>query len=74
MNLGELKIGQRANIVQVHFGVSTLRIMELGMVVGAEVRLLAIAPTGEPLAFQIGESVVSLRKSDAAVVKIELLV
>jgi Fe2+ transport system protein FeoA len=73
MNLAQLKKGQKAVISKVDFGRSSLRIMELGLVANVEVKLISVALTGDPLAFQVGDSIVSLRKSDAALVQIHLV-
>lgn len=73
MKLYELKLGQVAIIKKVNFGDSTLRIMELGMVSGSQIMLKSVAPTGDPMAFEIGDSILSLRKKDAALVEIDIV-
>ena len=73
MRLSELKLGQRAEIVVVHNGTSSLRIMELGLVKGTTVQLTSVAPTGDPLAFQVNDSTVSLRKTDAQLVEVRAI-
>ena len=72
MNLTSLKPGQKAKITHVNTGRSSLRLMELGFVKETEITLTSVAPTGDPLAFQVGSSVVSLRRLDASLVQIEL--
>lgn len=73
MYLSELKLGQKGVVEWVNQGPSSLRIMELGIVRGVEITLSSIAPTGNPLAFQLEDSIVSLRKEDAALVQVTRL-
>jgi ferrous iron transport protein A len=73
MKLSQLKKGQVAQVSTVEMGLSSLRIMELGIVSGAQISLLSVAPTGDPLAFRVEDAIVSLRKLDAALVQVELI-
>lgn len=73
MHLGELKKGQIAEVISVASGQSSLRIMELGIVSGVQVTLESVAPTGDPLAFRVGDAIVSLRRTDAAFVGVTLI-
>jgi ferrous iron transport protein A len=49
------------------------RLMEMGMLEGDEVELLAFAPLGDPLEVRLGDSRLSLRRNDAARVEVQLL-
>lgn len=46
------------------------RLQEMGFTPGSRVRVVARAPFGGPLAFQLRGSMVALRRSDAACVEI----
>ncbi len=72
MKLHELKLQQTAEVIRVLGESQALRMMELGILSGARLTLTAIAPTGDPLAFRVGESLIALRKKDAALVEIKL--
>lgn len=48
----------------------SLRLMELGVIEGAEVRVLRRAPLGDPLYLRVGDYDLSLRSSEAAAVDI----
>ena len=48
------------------------RLLEMGITPGAEIRLIAAAPLGDPLEFEIRGYRLSLRKSEARRVEIEL--
>jgi ferrous iron transport protein B len=48
-----------------------VRLMELGLVPGATVRLVRIAPLGDPLVVALRGTELSLRGAEAALVEIE---
>lgn len=73
MRLSELKSNQNARVLKVHKGFNSLRMMELGIIIGANVRFISSAPMGDPIAFQLDSSTLSLRKTDAALVEVELI-
>ena len=47
------------------------RLMDLGFVPGSEIRPLYAAPTGDPRAYLICDTVIALRQHDAATVAVE---
>ena len=49
------------------------RILEMGVTPGATVKLVAVAPLGDPLAFEVRGYRLSLRKAEAARVAVEPL-
>jgi ferrous iron transport protein A len=46
------------------------RIMEMGLVPGTPVRVVAVAPLGDPLTLELRGSRLSIRKSEAAEVRV----
>jgi ferrous iron transport protein A len=46
------------------------RIMEMGLVPGTPVRVLAVAPLGDPLTLELRSSKLSIRKREAAQVQV----
>lgn len=46
------------------------RIMEMGLVPGTPVRVVAIAPLGDPLTIELRSSRMSLRRKEAAQVRV----
>ena len=46
------------------------RIMEMGLVPGTEVRVVAVAPLGDPLTLDLRASRLSIRKREAALVRV----
>ena len=73
-SLDRLNPGQRGRIVALH-GDSTVvgRLMEMGMLEGDEVELIAFAPLGDPLEVRLGDYRLSIRRGEAARVEVELL-
>ena len=49
-----------------------VRLMEMGLFEGSQVTLLRRAPMGDPLEVQVGDYRLSLRKDEAALVRIQL--
>jgi ferrous iron transport protein A len=47
--------------------------MEMGMLEGDPIELIGVAPLGDPLEVRLGDSCLSLRRHDAALVEVELL-
>ena len=74
VTLDQLRLGQRAKIVEVggDDAVST-RLLEMGLTEGEQVELLGIAPLGDPLEFSVRGYRISLRAGEARRLRIELL-
>ncbi|CAN5563062.1 hypothetical protein BH10PLA2_BH10PLA2_16940 [soil metagenome] len=74
LSLDQLRQGQRALVEElVGTDVITQRLMEMGLLEGEEICLLAIAPMGDPLEIRIGDGRLSLRRTEAARVRVRLL-
>ncbi len=72
--LNRLTLGQRGRIVALSGDPAFVqRLMEMGMLEGDVVELLAVAPLGDPLEVRLGDYRLSLRRADAALVEVELL-
>ncbi|MCB6991953.1 ferrous iron transport protein B [bacterium 210820-DFI.6.37] len=72
MQLSELKIGQSASIVSVG-GEGALRqhFLDMGLIPGAEVTLIKLAPMGDPMELRIHSYELTLRLADAENIKID---
>lgn len=70
--LAQLRPGQKARVTDVQ-GDATLqqRILEMGILPGVEVKLIRVAPLGDPMEFSVLGYNLSLRKSEAACVIVE---
>lgn len=72
--LSELPVGGQARVLDVSGsdGVG-VRLLEMGLIPGVEVRLLGTAPLGDPLEFELRGYRLSLRRSEAARVKVDVI-
>lgn len=75
MHLGLLEKGQTARIIGLdkncHQEVKQ-RLLDLGFVRGSEISIENISPLGDPIAYSIHDTLISLRKEDAVNVLIEI--
>ena len=71
--LHELKVGQRGIIVRVGGqGPVRRRMMDMGLMTGAEVKVVRVAPLGDPVEFEVKGYSLNLRKSEARNVFVEV--
>ena len=71
--LNQLKPGERATIVKVGGqGPVRRRILDMGVVKGAEIEVVRVAPLGDPVEFLIKGYNLSLRKSEAQQIQVEV--
>ena len=73
-SLDQLRPGQRGRITTLQ-GEDALvqRLMEMGLFEGEEIEVVRLAPLGDPLEIRLGDYFLSLRRSEAACVQIDLL-
>ncbi len=72
MQLGELKLGESAVVVNVGGeGQLRKRFLDLGITKGTRVTMARIAPFGDPVEIQLRGYRLTLRKSEASIVEIE---
>lgn len=69
--LDTLDVGQDAEVQAVQGpGEIAVRLLEMGFVVGTRVRLVKVAPLGDPLELRIRGYHLSLRRAEAAHVRV----
>jgi ferrous iron transport protein A len=72
--LAEMKIGQTARVAAVDgFDEISIRLLEMGLTPGVEIKLLGAAPLGDPLEFELRGYRLSIRKSEAQRVSVQLI-
>jgi ferrous iron transport protein A len=73
-SLDQLRVGQHARILAVE-GSDSLgqRLMEMGLFDGEEVDVVGVAPLGDPLEIRLRDYRLSLRRSEAARIQVQLL-
>ena len=48
------------------------RLYALGIIPGSKIEILRFAPLGDPMQIKVGNSLISIRKSEAEVIEVEL--
>jgi ferrous iron transport protein A len=70
--LDQLPPGRRGRIQALDGDDSlTQRLLEMGLLEGEEVEVLAVAPLGDPLEIRLGDYRLSLRRREAARVRVQ---
>lgn len=72
-NLSELKLGEVATICGIDKDCDNNireRLLDLGFVKGADVCVQNISPLGDPIAYNIHETLIAIRKEDARYIEI----
>jgi ferrous iron transport protein A len=73
ISLDKLVSGQSATITALNHDESVLvRLMEMGLLQGQPVVMVRRAPLGDPIEFRVGETHLSLRVAEAALVDVEV--
>ncbi len=73
MTADQLTLNQSGRIVEISSSPLKINLMELGFLPGKQLTLQNRAPSGGPLAFQLEETLLALRKNEAALIRIELI-
>lgn len=73
LKLSQLGLNECARIDSFSDEFLSLKLMEIGMLPGTEVKLIAVAPFGDPISVELESAIISLRKSEAGAVRIEKL-
>lgn len=70
--LGELPVGRRGTVVEIRgTGKHQRRMLDMGLVPGAEVAVLRAAPAGDPVEYGLKGGAVSMRRSDADTIVVD---
>lgn len=71
MTLKDLKPGKRGKVIGIgEKGAMRRRIMDMGVTPGAEVKVIKVAPLGDPIEVNIRGYELSLRKDEAAQIQV----
>ena len=72
MNLSEVKVGQKARITQVGSdGALRQHFLDMGVIPGAKVKVVKLAPMGDPMEIRIQGYELTLRVADAMQIEVE---
>jgi Fe2+ transport system protein FeoA len=70
--LSELRPGERARVAAIDLpGAARGRVMELGLTVGVMLEVVRFAPLGDPMEIKVRGGHLSLRKAEAALIRVE---
>lgn len=73
MNLAKLKPGQTGTITAIGaIGPLKRRLMDMGVLVGEEIKVLKVAPLGDPIEVSVKSYSLSLRKKEAEGIAVEV--
>lgn len=73
MTLRDLKPGQQGKVTAISTtGAMKRRIMDMGVTPGVEIRVVKVAPLGDPVEVNVRGYELSLRKDEAAQVEIQM--
>jgi len=70
--LDKLKPGESGIIVSLNEGEHALKFMEMGCTPGEEIILDSVAPLGDPIAVIVSGYKLSLRRTEAALINVEI--
>ena len=72
-SLDKLSAGQQGVVVRVGGkGPAKRRMMDMGLVPGSKVKVVRVAPLGDPIEFEVKGYNLSLRKSEAREITVEV--
>ena len=73
MNLAKLKPGEKGTITAIGtIGPLRRRLMDMGVLVGVEVKVLKVAPLGDPIEITVKNYNLTLRKKEAEGISVEV--
>lgn len=71
LTLRDVKIGETATVVKLHGeGAIKRRIMDMGITKGVVIKVVKVAPLGDPLEINVRGYELSLRKADADLIEV----
>ncbi|MDX5340584.1 MAG: ferrous iron transport protein A [Cyclobacteriaceae bacterium] len=73
MTADKLPLNKTGKITEILSSPLKINLMELGFLPGKQITLHHQAPSGGPLAFQMEETLLALRKSEASLILVELI-
>jgi ferrous iron transport protein A len=66
-SLDQLRKGQRGQVIEVQGeGAIVQRLLEMGLLEGEEIEVIALAPLGDPMEIRLRDYRLSLRRAEAA--------
>lgn len=73
MTANTLPLNKSGKILEILPSPLKINLMELGFLPGKKITLQHKAPSGGPMAFQMEETLLALRESEASLIRVELI-
>lgn len=73
MTADTLPLNKSGKILEILPSPLKINLMELGFLPGKKITLQHMAPSGGPMAFKMDETLLALRKSEASLIRVELI-
>lgn len=74
ISLANLAPGQKGKIVGIDLpGAQKGRVMEMGLTIGTTIEVVKVAPLGDPVEYKVRGGHISLRKAEAASIRVHWL-
>ena len=74
MRLDCVEMGQKCKIIKMHTrGKMMKKLLDMGFINGAEVETIREAPLSDPIQLRVQNYLISLRKSEANMLEVELI-
>ena len=70
LDLSTMKVGSKSEIIAIENSSIKSKLIEMGFLVGRSIEVVFKAPLGDPIAIEINSTVISLRKDEAAFIKV----
>ncbi len=71
MTADTLPLNKSGKILEIMPSPLKINLMELGFLPGKKITLQHLAPSGGPMAFRMEDTLLALRKSEAALIRVE---
>ncbi len=71
--LNTLRNGQKSVITDISENDLSLKLLDMGCMPGEEIIMIGQAPLGDPIMFQLGGYLLSLRKEEAENIQVEIV-
>lgn len=71
--LSSIPNGTEVLVRKIHASALSVKLLEMGLFEGKQLKVLYRAPFGDPMAIDIGGYVLSLRNDEAALIEVELI-
>lgn len=72
-NLSQLRIGQSATINSFTDQNIACKLIEMGCIPGETIKMVRVAPLGDPIAIEVSGYILSMRKDEASTVLISVI-